>query len=258
MTDYLSVLCKDILYYIFDFLEDIRYLCNLRLVSKRINRLCGEWKISKSYRVIKYAQVALIHFIIKRDLGSIRFILSKGISPNFKHMREYPISISTNLGYTEITRELVIMGAEPNVLDHISNAPVEITVSRSDYETTHFLVANGARVNLDRKCILSKALFKGEKDMISLLIKNGAKWTKDSIQIAIINKDKSYLAEAIENGLEINQEFLEMALMLKSEESLKLVLEKVPSSLEILKDLFSGTHREMQNHFSEEFLQRLE
>lgn len=234
----LSLLCDDLWTLIFNFTYSVRSVYKLKLTCRTLAFLGEKWKIPDDWKdwTMKCAQVEMIRAIMGKKISYLSFLLNSGVSPNFRYLRDSPLSIATSHNRTEMVKLLLEAKANPNEGDHCSIVPIEITVDRGDYETTYLLINNGASLNDRRRCLLTRAISKGHKEITELLLQKGVEQNSESINVTIAMGEDQLFAVLIEKNI-ISAHTIELILIFKRQEMLKILLKKSESYLPVITGL---------------------
>ena len=136
---------------------------------------------------------ALFEAAKSRDVEAIRTLLSRGADPNGRQPRcdEFPLSIASASGYTEVVRLLIKAKATVNVQDEDGNSALISASENGHLAVVRLLLGDKADVNArdeDGRSALGFASDAGHKKIVQLLLEAGASKGKREIALEIANK----------------------------------------------------------------------
>ena len=138
------------------------------------------------HRPTKKFACPLILAARQEDPAIIRYMLSRGVDPNFVHHTVYTskrretvtaLHIAVDLQFYGVAEALLNANANPNLIDHNDETPLHVAVKKADRVMTRMLLAKGANPSIvDRRANapLHIATLYGHLQMVKTLLKHDA------------------------------------------------------------------------------------
>jgi ankyrin repeat protein len=123
----------------------------------------------------------LILAVLKDDPKKVSGLLKKGVNPNLMHWSGYSaLSLAVRWGSKEIIDLLIEKGAKVNFVNRnrYNTTPLMEATRDGNMAIAQLLIAKGAHVNtvdINNDSAINWATFFGHKNLVELLLKNGAK-----------------------------------------------------------------------------------
>ncbi|KAI2864964.1 hypothetical protein CBS147321_7110 [Aspergillus niger] len=139
------------------------------------------------------------------DEKLVRQYLDEGLSvDSHAQVSDHPIALQSAIigGHTAIVHELLSRGADPN-LESSFSTPLRAAVEAGNFELAQVLINAGARV--DSHGSLRSALSQRRKDLVDLLLQNGAD-THRSLRDAVHNADLWAFQLLMDRGADIHRQ----------------------------------------------------
>ena len=167
----------------------------------------------------------LIHFIFKGDLDAVKKLLARRVDPNRRdYSGDHPngetaLQLAIDLNHTEIAKELLNYGANPNLRDELEEdeTPLIRASRKGNLEIVNALLDRGANPNLDEgeehKTALMMAAEHNLLDIVKVLLSHGADPNRadDDLTTALMfaasrNGTFEIVKELLDGGADPNQE----------------------------------------------------
>lgn len=160
-------------------------------------------------------KTVLMHAAIGGNLDILKLLIANRVNLNFKNSNlEFAMVFAAQNGHKAFVLELIVHGAFTDFdEDLLATTPLIAAAKAGHKDIVEMLIQNGAKVNVKYftgETALIEATNAGHKEIMDVLIKNGAEVNaKNSIgetalMKAISRKDINLVSTLIENGAQIN------------------------------------------------------
>ena len=118
----------------------------------------------------------LMAAVTRGDVDTVRLLLKAGANPEGLGKRMAPLSFAASMGNTAMMEAFLENGANPNQLDEDMGMSLAASaVMSGNTEMLELLIQHGADLNTGTTPPLTFAMVRGDKTLVELLLKNGAK-----------------------------------------------------------------------------------
>jgi len=160
-----------------------------------------------------HRQEALSEAAWNGDIKRIKLLLLAGADVNSCVSEGgCPLITASSGGQTETVRFLLDKGGNINIRNENGRTALTDAVYNNHIATVRLLLSRGADVNAraDGYTLLDRASHKGQTEVASLLLANGAGSNGDSdvaLRIAIINHHPEIVKLLLDKGIDVNKEY---------------------------------------------------